>query len=136
MPSKAKPVFHTQTHMNHRCPHSQIQTLYPNIKKEQNVLKNLLKKQKFQENPCHVPDTNMPIHFILDYNRLLHATATSNRLPGPCLQNSSILFAVMVFVPLFLFLYIVVKLVVQAIPKPINCCIADLLNHMCVESRK
>lgn len=61
----------THRHMNHRCPHSQIQTLYPNIKKEQNVLKNLLKKQKFQENPRHVPDTNMPIHFILDYNRLL-----------------------------------------------------------------
>lgn len=61
----------THRHMNHRCPHSQIQTLYPNIKKEQNVLKNLLKKQKFQENPCHVLDTNMPIHFILDYNRLL-----------------------------------------------------------------
>lgn len=136
MPSKAKPVFHTQTHMNHRCPHSQIQTLYPNIKTEQNVLKNLLKKQKFQENPCHVPDTNMPIHFILDYNRLLLNFSGYSHLKSLTRSLPAKLFAVMVFVPLFLFLYIVVKLVVQAFPKPINCCIADLLNHMCVESRK
>lgn len=121
MPSKAKPVFHTQMHMNHRCPHSQKGTKFTQKSCEKtripgksmpcawhwhamlervfaqggllsNQATQLLQTVKGSWSCCKNVIQFVLFWIIIDFCYRFQATATSNRLPGPCLQNSSILF--------------------------------------------